>query len=119
MQRLFTTFPNSWPGVGLLLLRLTLALELVVDRPVLVDARFACGFQVLELVIGLLLVGGLWTPVAAVAQFVVDMLLVGTGEIGGAPELMGLVYLSLAALGPGAWSADAYLFGRKRLDIDV
>jgi uncharacterized membrane protein YphA (DoxX/SURF4 family) len=25
--------------------------------------------------------------------------------------------LSLAALGPGAWSIDARLFGRKRIDV--
>ena len=31
--------------------------------------------------------------------------------------LLAVLAISLAMLGPGAWSVDAYLFGRKRFDI--
>jgi len=31
---------------------------------------------------------------------------------------LGMLAISLALLGPGAWSLDARLFGRKRFDID-
>jgi hypothetical protein len=30
-----------------------------------------------------------------------------------------MIGLSLAMLGPGAWSIDARLFGRKRIDVTV
>jgi hypothetical protein len=29
-----------------------------------------------------------------------------------------LLGLSLMMLGPGAWSLDAFLFGRRRIDLD-
>jgi uncharacterized membrane protein YphA (DoxX/SURF4 family) len=29
----------------------------------------------------------------------------------------GMIGLSVAMLGPGAWSVDARLFGRKRIDV--
>jgi putative oxidoreductase len=31
---------------------------------------------------------------------------------------LGVLSIGLAMLGPGAWSIDARLFGRKRFDID-
>ena len=32
--------------------------------------------------------------------------------------LLGMLAVSVAMLGPGAWSIDARLFGRQRFDID-
>ena len=32
--------------------------------------------------------------------------------------IVAVLAVSLAMLGPGAWSIDARLFGRKRIDID-
>jgi putative oxidoreductase len=121
MQRLFTTFPNSWPGAGLLWFRLILAVALTQNRTLLPSGLPLSGvFHVLELSIGVLLVLGLWTPVASAAQFLLALALFGTGyEVNFARQLMGLMYLSLAVLGPGAWSADGYLFGRRRLNIDL
>jgi hypothetical protein len=31
--------------------------------------------------------------------------------------LLGILGISLAMLGPGAWSVDALLFGRKRITV--
>jgi uncharacterized membrane protein YphA (DoxX/SURF4 family) len=33
--------------------------------------------------------------------------------------LLAILSVSLALLGPGAWSIDAQIFGRKRIDIKV
>lgn len=121
MQRLFTTFPNSWPGAGLLLLRLVLAVGLFVDRPSLPAGSTGAGvFSLFEMAVAPLLVIGLWTPVLCLVQFAVEVLLMARGyEWSGARHLLAPIYLSLAMLGPGAWSIDARLFGRRRLDVEA
>jgi len=59
---------------------------------------------------------GLWTPLAAVTGTAIQVIVITFGH---GFELSLLVYaavgLSLALLGPGAWSFDARLFGRKRI----
>ena len=59
---------------------------------------------------------GLWTPFAAIAGSAIQVIVVTFGH---RFELSVVVYaavgLSLAMLGPGAWSFDARLFGRKRI----
>jgi putative oxidoreductase len=59
---------------------------------------------------------GLWTPLAAVAGSATQVILMIFGH---RFELSLVVFaavgLSLAMLGPGAWSFDARLFGRKRI----
>jgi uncharacterized membrane protein YphA (DoxX/SURF4 family) len=67
---------------------------------------------------GILLILGLWTPVAGtlVALTQIVYIVLGTGD----PwihVLLGTLGLSLALLGPGAWSVDAWLFGWRRIDI--
>jgi hypothetical protein len=67
---------------------------------------------------GLLLLAGLWTPVAGtlVAAIEVWTIFLHVGD----PWiyiLLGTLGAALALLGPGAWSVDARLFGWKRLDI--
>jgi len=121
MQRLFTTFPNSWPGAGLLLLRLILAAALFVDQTQLpAGSGFTLAFNVLEMLVGSLLAIGLWTPLLCFVQFGVVVALIASGhESSGSRELLGLIYLSVAALGPGAWSVDARLFGRRRMDVEA
>ena len=121
MQRLFTTFPNSWPGAGLLLLRLVLAVGLFVDRPVLPpESTVAVLFNVLEMIVALLLAIGLWTPILCLIQFAVMVVVITSGyESSGSRELFAPIYLSLGALGPGAWSIDARLFGRRRLHVEA
>jgi uncharacterized membrane protein YphA (DoxX/SURF4 family) len=66
----------------------------------------------------LLLLVGLWTPVAG--------LLVAVAELGLAWSHpaepwtfvhFGTLGAALAMLGPGGWSVDARLFGRKRIQI--
>jgi uncharacterized membrane protein YphA (DoxX/SURF4 family) len=76
--------------------------------------------KVAELALGLSVLMGLWTPIVSVGQFLVEIALFVTGlEDNLTRELFSLSYLSLAALGPGAWSADAFLFGRRRMNINL
>jgi len=71
-----------------------------------------------QIALGLLLLVGLWTPVAGalVAVLQVWRLVEQQGD----PFihiLLATLGGALALLGPGAWSIDARLFGWKRLDI--
>jgi uncharacterized membrane protein YphA (DoxX/SURF4 family) len=73
------------------------------------------GFQV---VLGSLLLLGLWTPVVATLIAILEIfhLFMLTGD----PWIHILLLtlgVSLALLGPGGWSVDARLFGWKRIDI--
>jgi putative oxidoreductase len=59
---------------------------------------------------------GLWTPFAAVAAAGIQITVIVLGRQINMPLLVFVALgLSLAMLGPGAWSFDARLFGRKRL----
>jgi len=67
---------------------------------------------------GIFLLAGLWTPVAGVLLVVTEIgiVLTGTDQLRNT-VLLATVGIVLAVLGPGGWSIDARLFGRKRLDI--
>jgi putative oxidoreductase len=67
--------------------------------------------------LGLLLIPGLWTPVAGtlVALLEVWQMLTRTGDVW-VLLLLGTIAGSLAMLGPGLWSLDARLFGWKRVE---
>jgi hypothetical protein len=65
-----------------------------------------------------LLLIGLWTPVAGVAVAVSELVLASSHP--GEPWTFvhfGILGIALALLGPGAWSVDARLFGRKHIQI--
>lgn len=119
MQRLFSTFPQGLPGIGLLLLRATVALPLlqhtlfgVLDNSPPGPLRLAATCAALLLLIGL------WTPVAGglVAFIEIGLALSHPAERWTFVHL-GALGIALAFLGPGAWSVDARLFGRKHIQI--
>ena len=121
MQRLFSTFPNGWPGCGLLLLRVSCSAPLLFlgtaklcDWPVdsvLWLRLFGC-------LIAALILAGLWTPFAATCQAVIQGVIAFAGDGFASTHLiMALVGVSLVMLGPGAWSMDARIYGRKRIDL--
>jgi putative oxidoreductase len=59
---------------------------------------------------------GLWTPLAAIAGAAIQIIVITFGhQFNLSSVVFAAIGLSLAMLGPGAWSLDARLFGRKRL----
>jgi putative oxidoreductase len=65
-----------------------------------------------------LLLVGLWTPAAGVLMAVAELCLAFAYPSDPWMHiLLGTLGVALAMLGPGAWSVDARLFGRKRIQI--
>jgi uncharacterized membrane protein YphA (DoxX/SURF4 family) len=65
-----------------------------------------------------LLLVGFWTPVAGVLMAVAELSLAFShSHDPWIHILLGALGAALAMLGPGAWSLDARLFGRKRIQI--
>jgi putative oxidoreductase len=120
MRRLYSTFAGSWPGAGLLLLRLVVGSVVLVGagsklwsaaplQTMLTSASLAGS--------GLLLIAGLWTPLAGTAVAAIEILQVLTMAEDPLVCLMaGTVGGALAMLGPGRWSMDAQLFGWKLIE---
>jgi putative oxidoreductase len=67
----------------------------------------------------LLLLAGLWTPVAGVLMAIAEVFLAFSHPSVDPWRhiLLGTLGTALAMLGPGAWSVDARLYGRKRIRI--
>jgi putative oxidoreductase len=67
---------------------------------------------------GILLVVGLWTPVAGSVVALIELwnILSQAGDPS-IPILLGTFGAALALLGPGGWSVDSRLFGWKRIDL--
>jgi len=121
LQRLYSMFPNGWPGKGLLLLRCAAASLLIYDGVVaLLDTpqRGAVAFQVMAVAAGLLLLAGLWTPVAGLLVVISQLAFIfySAAHVRSA-ILLATLGIALALLGPGVLSIDAVLFGRKRIVI--
>ena len=75
-------------------------------------------FHALLILLGILLLAGLWTPIAAalVAGVTIwEMVSHPTAR----PTFASIAIMaaSLALLGPGAWSVDAWLYGWKQIKI--
>ena len=131
LQRLFSAFPNRWPGVALILLRVV-ASVIILTQVTLQTTRHAGGqtdLFILTLLFGLsgccLLIGFL-TPLAAIFSTIysfsvalswipVPVLSAFDMKIA-SPETI-TMFVCLALLGPGAYSLDARLFGRREIVI--
>jgi putative oxidoreductase len=114
MQRYFSAFPDSWPGFALLLLRMLLsgdALSEFMNALSLAALFGVAGAITLSVIAGGLLIG-LWTPVCAMLLAMIECcaMLAAQWDTHGARAV---VAMSVAMLGPGAWSLDARLYGRK------
>jgi len=123
MQRLFSTFANGWPGKGLFLQR-ALICSILGGRLFggVADTSHFVGilFQFLAAIAGLLLLVGLWTPIAGAALSLIEVgiLFSRTGD----PWVSGVLAIfsaTLSMIGPGAWSVDARLFGRKHIEFPI
>jgi putative oxidoreductase len=119
LQRLFSTFANGWPGRGLLLLRVALFTYLIYDvAAIKAVARFQDVPRFLATGAGVLVLLGLWTPVSAAVVAILEIwVTVASVSDFWLSVLVATIAAGLVMLGPGAWSLDARLFGRKRISI--
>jgi uncharacterized membrane protein YphA (DoxX/SURF4 family) len=131
LQRAFSTFPDGLPGAGLLLLRAATGADLLVQGGAYLVDWHGLGLLTLALALltvasGALLLVGYLTPLAGV--------LAGLFSMGSAfswfraPNLelfdakltaflVAVIAVALVCLGPGAFSLDARLFGRREIII--
>src|ERR1700745_879445 len=121
LQRLFSMFPNGWPGGALLLLRLVAGFLLIYDGVVSLRTGPDLQTTILQSVAigaGTLLILGLWTPIAGTLVILVEVCsgFLGTTQVR-TNILLGALGAALAVLGPGIRSIDALRYGRKRFDI--
>ena len=121
MRYQFSTFPGAWPGLGLLLLRLAQAVSSTLDIGFYAWGSANTVMSVIvcaQLLTSTLLAFGLWTPMAGVLLAVVESYrAIGDGSIDGRHAALAVFGASVAMLGPGKWSIDARLFGRRRIDL--
>jgi uncharacterized membrane protein YphA (DoxX/SURF4 family) len=121
VRRLFWTFVPGVPGAGLLVMRVVAAAALASKAISNLSDQLPIGSVavfVLQTGVGLLLLVGLWTPVAGLLVAVLE-----AWQLLSQPQdvwthiLIATLGGVLALLGPGAWSVDARRFGWKRINI--
>jgi uncharacterized membrane protein YphA (DoxX/SURF4 family) len=131
LPKLYSTFPARGPGVGLLLLRAAIGATLVLHgaacfrqlEGVRLGAWSACLVAVMS---GISLLLGFLTPIASVMAAV----FAGACALSWLPMPISILFTSnplavvvivaamaIAFLGPGAFSLDSLLFGRRRVII--
>jgi hypothetical protein len=112
VQRLFSSFPTGRTGIGLLLLRLAAGVFLVMhSRSAFEGTWTAISIGSVAVSSAVLLAAGLLTPIAGVLGATAALL--GDGPVCGDMAIA----VSLVLLGPGAYSVDARLFGRREIVI--
>ena len=121
LQRLYSTFADRWPGVGLLLQRVLVAIMLVRFCVIhLTDSPFSISMipHIIGACAAMLFLVGLWTPFVGTLIAVVELWVVLT-HLGDpwVSMMLATIGATTAMLGPGAFSIDAVLFGRRHLDV--
>jgi len=127
LNKMFSSYPDEWPGAGLLLLRAAIGTVLI-DRAVSIllsahDLKLAA-IALVALGAGVLLVAGyltwLATGLVAIASvwgilFWPSAPTIDFFESRLTTALVGVISAALLCLGPGALSLDSRLFGRKEI----
>lgn len=123
LQRLFSTFPEGLPGLGLLILRLTVAgtilfLPLFFFFEPIKSTYRGWLIGAVSIVLSATMISGFLTPVvsALISSCGILFLTLSARETG----LSFVIYLIILSfvillLGPGAYSIDARLFGRREI----
>jgi putative oxidoreductase len=129
LQRLFSTFADGSPGIGLLLLRLLTAAALIyfgIAGVLASPPPATVALQIIGIGAGILLLVGLWTPMAGTLAAVAKVSIAcsrlfshsGDPWIPIAQAVLGAILAAiLAMVGPGALSIDARLYGRKLVNF--
>jgi hypothetical protein len=110
-------FRSGSVGIALLLMRLSLTATLL--SQVLCDPSMPPVFTLGLILIAILLCVGAITRAACSLFCLTDLLLLAsTGKVDALASLLGLsMAVALALLGPGAYSLDARIFGRRVIVI--
>lgn len=128
MRRLYSTFPGGFPGVGLLLLRGTIGVSLMLQAYTWMTGTQDSGNgmwapALLAFVTGICFVLGFLTPltgsISVLAGITIHLWLPGwnpsvTSLLGISPVVMAI---AITLLGPGAFSLDARFFGRRKVIV--
>ena len=131
LQRLFSSFPEGWPGIGLVFLRLIVSVNAIIcGIDALVEpnshASSIWAFGSLAIAVGAAILVGFVTPAASAAATVgfltagvASFLMTdGNNHIGPVAAFnLAAISAALVLLGPGAFSIDARLFGRREIII--
>jgi hypothetical protein len=116
VQRLFSIFPAGAAGFALLLVRVSIAVLLaaLVFIGGLDDAIWP---RVVVCITAISLCGGAFTPLSCIVAVAIELrFLSGLSPVSALHQcFLVLVTIALGILGPGAFSVDARLFGRRVL----
>jgi hypothetical protein len=119
MHRLYSMFPLGLPGVGLLFLRLAVAITL---WPLPSGLEMWLGERALfwcAIALALMLGAGFVTPIAVSICLLLKCAELAKPDATPSPYVACAVLASLALflLGPGAYSLDSLLYGRRVLTV--
>ena len=128
---MFSTFPDGWPGAGLLLLRAAAGAVLITQGTAYFSEKHQFGFLMLAVVaamiaVGVLLLIGLLTRFVALVAAMIGLSSVfswfprssvGPLESPTTAVLSAVIAIAVICLGAGALSIDARMFGRREIII--
>lgn len=121
VQRLYSTFADRWPGLGLLLQRTVVAM-LLVRLSVIHLINSPLSISMVPHIIGgcaaMFFLVGLWTPFVGTLIAVIELWIAATHfSDPWISILLATISATSVMLGPGAYSVDARLFGRRHLEV--
>ena len=120
MQRLFSTFAEGWPGAGLLTQRVltsTVVVYFGITEVLQNEKSGLSAVYVIAAIAGLFLLLGLWTPLAGITIAIVEVwIFLACSGSSLTPIMLAGLGGTVAMIGPGMWSIDAKLYGRKHLE---
>jgi uncharacterized membrane protein YphA (DoxX/SURF4 family) len=131
LQRTFSGFPSGCPGVALLLLRFGVGGTSSLQSALLIAATHHTAGSTLAaalvIVTSLALILGLMTPIAAVLFCLGGLVAtIDSGIVGYMPLFESWIarfeFIAMSAalicLGPGSFSLDARLYGRREIEVN-
>ncbi len=127
LQRLFSTFPDGLPGVGLIFLRFLLGLSTFSQAIGMLgntNAPVHLAVGTLSMLLAITVLIGFLTPIGCGLITIVYLtigsgsLLASNGHSNALPALdFAVISAALVLVGPGAFSLDAKMFGRREIRI--